>query len=74
MLLNRRAIYYADQPLTETSVWRQIPIVKRGQMIRAIVLALVFSAIFLWALPQYWLAAEVAPNSRTTAAAIADAS
>jgi hypothetical protein len=74
MLLNRRAIYYADQPLTDASLWRQIPIVKRGQIIRAIVIGLLFSAVFLWALPQYQPSAEGAPNPRATAEAVADAS
>jgi hypothetical protein len=73
MLLKRRAIYDADDPLTQAGLWYKPPIVGCAQVIRAIVLGLLFSAVFLWALPQYRLSAEVAPNARATAA-VADAS
>ncbi len=62
MLLKRRAMDDAERPLTETSIWRQLPIIERGQVIRAIAVGLLFSAIFLWALPQFRPLAEVAPN------------
>lgn len=73
MLLKRRAIDDVDRPLTETSVWRQLPIIERGQVIRAIVFGLLFSAVFLWALPQFRLSAEVAPSPQATGT-VADAS
>lgn len=71
MLLKRRAIYQSDQPLTQASLRRQLPIVRRGQIVRAVLIGLVFALIFLWAVPQHRLLyAETQPFApRANAAA-----
>lgn len=74
MLLKSRAIYYSDQPLTQAHLARPRPIAGRGQIIRAMVVGLVFAAVFLWALPQYRLSAGVAPPNPQATRVAADAS
>ncbi|MGO9135278.1 MAG: hypothetical protein ACLP8A_14705 [Methylovirgula sp.] len=55
MLLRKRALYQVDSPLTHIVLQPQMAIAGPAQIIRAVIVGLIFALIFLWALPQHRL-------------------
>lgn len=55
MLLRKRAVYQVDRPLTHAVLQPQMPIAGPAQIIRAVIIGLIFALIFLWAMPQHRL-------------------